>query len=261
VIAAGDITAALAELGVAADDTLFVHSGLKGALRLAGATREEKLQTLTDGLRDSVPGGLLILPTFTYSFTEGEPYDRVASPSTVGVLTEHFRTLPGVRRTADPLFSCALLGELPAAWDERLMAVGDTDSYGEHSIFAMLEELDAQLLFLGVDFEMCTFVYRVEQRLRVPYRYFKDFPGTVVDGGQRTDVTARYYVRDLESDVVNSFTPLAESLLARGDARVTRLPRGPELYVTRARAVAAEIERQLATNPDFLLRRGHPAAD
>ena len=142
-----------------------MHSGLRGALRLAGATREEKLQTLTDGLRDSVPGGLLILPTFTYSFTEGEPYDRAQSPSTVGVLTEHFRTLPGVRRTADPLFSCALLGELPAPWDERLMAVGDTDSFGEHSIFAMLEELDAQLLFLGVDFEMCTFVYRVEQQL------------------------------------------------------------------------------------------------
>jgi aminoglycoside 3-N-acetyltransferase len=259
-IAAGDITAALTELGVAADDTLFVHSGLKGALRLAGATREEKLQTLTDGLRESVPGGLLILPTFTYSFTEDEPYDRAQSPSTVGVLTEHFRTLPGVRRTADPLFSCALLGDLPAPWEERLMAAGDSDSFGEHSIFAMLEEVDAQLLFLGVDFEMCTFVYRVEQRLQVPYRYFKDFSGTVVDGAQRTDVTARYYVRDLESDVVNSFTPLAESLLARGDARVTRLERGPELYVTRARAVAAEIERRLAVNPDFLLRRGHPAA-
>jgi len=152
-IAAGDITSALADLGVGPRDTLFVHSGLKGALRLAGATRDEKLATLADGLRESVPDGLLILPTFTYSFTgDGEPFDVASSPSTVGVLTEYFRTLPGVRRTADPLFSCGVLGELPEPWARRLYGVGDVDAFGEHSVFAMLAELDAKILFIGVDF-------------------------------------------------------------------------------------------------------------
>jgi aminoglycoside 3-N-acetyltransferase len=152
-IAAGDITRALADLGVGPRDTLFVHSGLKGALRLAGATRDEKLATLADGLRESVPDGLLILPTFTYSFTgDGEPFDVASSPSTVGVLTEYFRTLPGVRRTADPLFSCGVLGELPEPWARRLYGVGDVDAFGEHSVFAMLAELDAKILFIGVDF-------------------------------------------------------------------------------------------------------------
>jgi aminoglycoside 3-N-acetyltransferase len=262
VITAGDITRALADLGVGPRDTLFVHSGLKGALRLAGSTREEKLATLAGGLRDSVPEGLLILPAFTYSFTgESEPFHLATSPSTVGVLSEYFRTLPGVRRTADPLFSCGVLGELPEPWAQRLMAVGDVDCFGERSIFAMLAELDAKILFIGVDFEFCTYVFHVEQVLRVPYRYFKDFHGTVVDGGAATPVTARYYVRDLESDVVNTFTPLARDLLADGAARGARLERGPELFVTSARAVSAGIERGMASNPDYLLRRGHPAAD
>lgn len=259
-IAAGDIASALADLGVGPRDTLFVHSGLKGALRLAGATREEKLATLAGGLRAAVPDGVLIVPTFTYSFTgAGEPFDVRATPSTVGVLTEYVRTLPGVRRTTDPLFSCAVLGDLPGPWRERLLTVGDVDCFGPHSVFALLDEADAKLLFLGVDFELCTYVYRVEQRLGVPYRYFKDFRGTVVDGDEATAVTARYFVRDLESDVENTFTPLADDLEAAGAARRARLERGPELFVTSARAVDAEIERRIAENPDYLLRRGHPA--
>ncbi|HEY1479259.1 MAG TPA: AAC(3) family N-acetyltransferase [Gaiellales bacterium] len=261
-IAAADITRALAELGVAPTDTLFVHSGLKGALRLAGATREEKLATLAGGLRGSVAGGLLVAPTFTYSFTRGEPFDVRASPSTVGVFSDYVRTLPGVRRTAEPLFSCALLGAaLPGTWGRRLLRAGDVDCFGPDSVFAYLLEVDAKLLFLGVDFEMCTFVYHVEQLLRVPYRYFKDFHGTVVDAdGEVSQVTARYFVRDLEADVENTFAPLARGLLAAGRARAGRLERGPELLVTSARAVHDEIEQRLAENPDFLLRRGHPRA-
>lgn len=270
-IAAGDITRALADLGVGPRDTLFVHSGLKGALRLAGSTREEKLATLADGLRGSVPDGLLILPAFTYSFTGdtrspggsqgagGEPFHLATSPSTVGVLSEYFRTLPGVRRTADPLFSCGVLGELTEPWARRMYGVRDVDVFGEHSIFAMLAELDAKILFIGVDFEMCTYVFHVEQQLRVPYRYFKDFHGTVVASDVSTAVTARYYVRDLDSDVVNTFTPLARDLLAGGDAGRARLDRGPELFVTSASAVSAAVARGLASNPDYLLRRGHSA--
>ena len=50
------------------------------------------------------------------------------------------------------------------------------------------------------------------------------------------------------------------TMQAAGTARRARLERGPELFVTSARAVAHEIERRIATNPDYLLRRGHPSA-
>lgn len=258
-IAAPDISRALAQLGVMRGDTLLVHSGLKGALRLAGDTREEKLVTLTAGLRDSVPDGLLILPTFTYSFTRSEDFHLRDSPSTVGILSERFRALPGVRRTTDPIFSCALLGELADPWGERLLRIGDHDCFGPHSIFGLLAQADAKLLFLGVGFGMCTFVHHIEQHLRVPYRHLKDFHGTVLDGDQRRDVTARYFVRDLDADVESHFTPLGDALLAAGEARQLQLDRGPGLYLTSARAVAARIEHTLSTRPDYLLRRGHAA--
>jgi aminoglycoside 3-N-acetyltransferase len=255
VIAARDIRRALRDLGVRADDTLWVHAGLQTALHMAGETPDQKLATVLDGLDATVACGVLALPTFTYSFTHGEDYDVAASPSTVGVLSERFRHRAGVRRTADPIFSAAVRGRLPEVWERRLFEPGDTDCFGEHSIFAFLYEADAKLLFLGVGFAYCTFVYHAEQRLGVPYRYFKEFAGTIRDGERIVPATARYFVRDLDAGVVNDFDALAGALLASGAAVRQKLPRGPALLVTSARAVEAEAVRRVREDPGFLVAR------
>jgi aminoglycoside 3-N-acetyltransferase len=256
-IEARDIAAWLTSLGVRSTDTLWVHAGVQTALKVAGATAADKVETVLDGLEQAVPDGRLMVPTFTYSFTRDAPYDTAASPSTVGVLSERFRQRRGVRRTADPIFSAAVRGPLPEEWERRLLAVGNTDCFGEHSVFAFLREVDARMAFLGVGFSYCTFVYHVEQRLAVPYRYFKTFGGTVVADGREQPTTARYFVRDLDADVESDFAALEEALLETGAARRATLPRGPSVLVTSARAVEAEAVRRIREHPDFLLSRGH----
>jgi aminoglycoside 3-N-acetyltransferase len=258
VIPASDITSAVTDLGVSASDTLFVHAGMQGALRVEGATPAEKMDTVLAGFEACVPNGVLALPTFTYSFCRGESFDIDHSPSTVGGLTEHFRHKPDVRRTPEPIFSTAIRGEAPRAWEERLFAVGDKDCFGEDSVFAYLHAVDSKLLFFGVGFEYCTFIHRVEQYLGLPYRYMKDFSGDVVVQGSARPVTASYFVRDLESDVEDEFRPLARELEARGEARTMRLPKGPHLFVVGAQAVSEVAVEMVGRHPDFLLRRGHP---
>ncbi len=244
-------------MGVRATDVLWVHAGLQTALQMAGDSPAAKVDTILDALDDAVPEGILVVPTFTYSFTREESYDVEASPSTVGVLGERFRHRDGVRRTTDPVFSAALRGTLPPAWERRLFEVHDVECFGERSIFSYLREVDAKLLFIGVGFEYCTQVHYLEQRMRVPYRYLKDFTGTVRMGGRTAPVNARYYARDLEGDVVNHFGPLGEALLASGGMISATLPRGPSLLLTSAAAVEDEATRRLRANPDFLLRKGH----
>ena len=257
VIAAGDIADAAARLGVRSDTTLFVHAGLQDALRLAGRTREQKLATMVQGLRECVRDGVLVLPAFSYSFCEGEPFDPAATPSRVGLLSEHFRRLEGVRRTLDPIFSCAVLGALPAPWERELYAVGDKDCFGPRSVFAHLVEADATLLFVGVGFEACTLVHHAEQIAGVPYRYLKDFRGEVRAGAAAREVTARYFVRRLDGDVETYLEPLGAALLRSGRARAETLARGPRLYAVDARDVVQEALARIAVEPDFLLRRGH----
>jgi len=199
-----------------------------------------------------------MLPTFSYSFCEGEDFDVARTPSTVGMLTEHFRTRDGVRRTAEPIFSTAIEGPVPQPWLDRLEAVEDKDCFGEQSVFAYLWEVDAVLLFFGVGFEYCTYIYLVEQRQSVPYRWKKRFTGDVIGvHGVRTGVFADYLVRDLEADVVNDFGPLADELRARGALAEHRIPKGPRLRAVRARQVAAVATEMMQANPDYLLERGH----
>ena len=253
-ISSADITAALAGLGVQPTDTLFVHSDMRRLLRAAGAGREEKLATVVAGLHGAVANGTLLLPTFSYSFCRGEPFSPEATPSTVGLLTEYFRRRPGVRRTAEPLFSTAVLGPTDPAWESALFGVGDKNCFGEESIFAYLVEADAKLAFLGVDGSMCTFVYLIEQRAAVPYRFFKDFAGDFIDSaGDVTRVTARYFVRRLDADVENSFAALFRALEDEGALRRTTLDRGAELTVVSARAVAATAAHGLDSDPAYLL--------
>lgn len=254
-IGAREITHALSSLGVCDRDMLYVHSGLSSAIHVEGDSREEKMDTVIAGLAGAAPGGVLAMPTFTYSFCRGEPFDVAGSPSTVGMLTEHFRHRPGVRRTAEPIFSSAILGEVPPGWGDRLYSVGDKDCFGPESIFALLSDSDAKLVFFGVGFEYCTFLYRVEQQMEVPYRYLKRFEGDVIDQGQATRTAADYFVRDLDAGVENDFAPLLEDLLARDLAHQTRIPRGPRVLVTSAGAVTAVATERVRDQPRYLLRQ------
>jgi aminoglycoside 3-N-acetyltransferase len=260
-IGAQDIAGALRSLGVRDDDVVFVHSSLQRSARVEGRGSVEKIATILDGLAAGVGGGVLAMPTFTYSFTNGEAFDVAASPSTVGLLTEHFRLRPDAVRTTDPIFSCALTGPLDDAWRPRLLDVHDIDCFGPDSIFAWLLERDALLVFFDVSFEFATLIHHVEQELlHVPYRYLKRFSGDVIARGERHPVHADFFVRDLESDVVTTLTPLWEVLEAAGVTTSASIERGPVLRAVRASAVAEHAREQVARNPDFLLERGHREA-
>lgn len=251
-IAAGDIVATLRGLGVSGGP-LMVHADLRACLRVSGGNPLEKLETVESALVRLAGDGPLVMPTFTYSFCRGENYDPTWSRSVVGVLSEHFRHRPDVRRTMDPLFSAAVLGEVPERW-ERLFDVDDVDCFGPESMFAMLHELDATLMFLGVGIEACTFVHYAEQLHRVPYRQIKQFYGRVIEGGRRMPAVARYFVRPLDGTVEADFGRLERTLLDSGRAQTRALENGPTVTVTTARSVEKTVTEGLEQNPRFLLR-------
>jgi aminoglycoside 3-N-acetyltransferase len=257
-ISAQQITDAIRSLGVAPGDTMMVQAELLSSLRVEGGTREEKLATIVAGLRGAVAEGTLILPAFSYSFCRGEVFDPETSATGIGPLPEYFRTLPGVRRTLDPIFSASVLGPVPARWERRLFEEPNADALGDDGIFGFLRDVNAKLLLYGVVFNACSFAHHLEQISDVPYRFWKEFPGTVRANGSERSLTVRYFVRDLDSDTVSNFNPLGDALIEAGRARTTTIPRGPKLIVTDAHSVVDVGLEKLAEHPEYLLRRGHP---
>ena len=106
-----DILASLRAVGVRRGSILLVHSSLSAFGYVRGGPA-----TLIAALREALgPRGTLFVPTHSNNVLGAPPYDPAQSRSNTGAVTEYFRRLPGVLRSAHPTHSDAGIG--PAAAD------------------------------------------------------------------------------------------------------------------------------------------------
>jgi aminoglycoside 3-N-acetyltransferase len=195
-ITPGDVTSALQSVGVDTGSTVMVHADAIVAAQFVCSSREQSLDLLIEAIEAAIgDSGTLVIPTFSYSFTKGEPFDVLHTPSAVGMVSERFRTLRGVFRSFDPIFSFACRGSRA----RELCAIPVKECFGAESVFAALHRLNAHIVDLGCSMSRGgTFVHYVETAHGVDYRYKKVFSGTVVlpDRGTR-EFSVVYDVRDL----------------------------------------------------------------
>lgn len=215
---------ALRSLGIRAGDGLLIHS----ALHFLGSPVDglaTYLQALDEVIGCLAPpmAGTLAVPTFNFAFGEGQPYDPVQTPSKgMGTFSEYIRQHPVARRTAHPMQSLAAIGRHRDDLVDR-----DTPSAFEPgSAFARMVELDFKLLLLGADIQAASIFHDSEQRLGVPYRFWKDFTGSVTTGDGLVERTCRMYVRDLDLDPHTELYPLQAALQAAGQWRSVPLNYG-----------------------------------
>jgi len=203
-----ELISSLDRLNVRTGDTICVFSDLTQF----GVPKEIKLEVQRYGVEVLLeayietlisqvgPTGTVIMPAFTYSACEGEIFDLKESKSTVGALTELFRKKYATHRSQHPIFSFSGLGSKAA----DLMEVRTLDCFGSDSFFDhMIRHRGKYVLFGTTLINSGTFVYFSMQKMQVPYRYFKEFTGRIKLADQITEVKVPYYVRHLDSDVID----------------------------------------------------------
>lgn len=246
----------LHSVGLQTGDGLLVHS----ALQYLGRPVEgvgmyySALRTVLDGAEPaSTPGsdpqaltqGTLAVPTFNFAFARGLPYDPETTPSEgMGAFSEYIRQHPGARRTTHPMQSLAVLGR----YADDLASRDTASAFDPGSAFERMLELDFKLLLLGADIQAVSMLHYSEQRLGVPYRYWKDFSGQIhlPNGWQRR--TYRMYVRDLELDPRIELYPVQETLHRRGQWSTVELNYG-SISACRLIDFVAAIDELLAADP------------
>ena len=102
IVSRADVKKALDLLGVKKGMKLIVHSTFSSIGHMNGGP-EEFCRVLMEKIG---PDGVLMMPAFTFDIYEGSRqgklFDFCNSASTTGILTETFRRMPGVKRSADP---------------------------------------------------------------------------------------------------------------------------------------------------------------
>jgi len=227
-----DVTEALVSIGVEKGSTALVHPDAIVAAQFRSVPSAQRLDALIEAVEAAIgTSGTLIIPTFSYSFTKGEPFDALHTPSVVGMVSERFRTLAGVFRSSDPIFSFAARGRVA----EKLCSIPVNECFGQKSVFAELHRMNAQIVDLGCSMTRGgTFVHYVEITHGVDYRYKKEFSGTVVlpDGTSR-ECSVVYHVRDLTRSSVVDLRRLQRRLVNEKKLRAVDVGR------TRITAVTA----------------------
>lgn len=244
-----DITASLREVGLRPGDGVFLHSSLSSFGEIEGGS-----QTVIDALDEVLgPEGAIVMPAFplvggTQEYLSTDPvFDLAETPSTMGALTERFRTSPGVVRSLHPTHSVAARG--PGA--EALLAGHDEAEtpFGAGTPFARMIERGMVQLWFGVGLRIFT-LYHSFECMRpdgFPIEVFaaERVEARVIDGeGRERTVSTLVHDPVVSAQKDNVRAPILEHLLATGVLKRTTLGRG-EVMAARMPELMDELETLL----------------
>jgi aminoglycoside 3-N-acetyltransferase len=216
-----DISYSMEAAGVFPGDTLMIHGDAIVAAQLVGPPKEKRLEILFDAIKRYLgPGGTLIVPAFSYSFTKGETFDVLNSPSTVGTFSEQFRLIHPNKRSKHPIFSVTAVGR----YEREFINSRVTDCFGEHTCFQLVHKLGGKLMNLGCDL-MLTYTHYCEQMFGVSYRYFKEFNGYVIDSEKKYQLTTQYFVGSRDIYYSLNLGRLKERLTSKKELRIVSFGR------------------------------------
>ena len=247
-----DILRTLEQVGAHTCKILCMHTELSFGMPNPELKRSELLKVLFDTIMElGVP--TVCVPTFTFSFCNDELYDVKNSSSKMGALNEYIRKLNIATRSVDPLMSFALVGN-----DRGLVEDIGHHSAGAHSTFDNLHYRNGvKFLFFGARLAECfTYIHYVEEREAVPYRYNREFTGTIVNDDKTYQDTYTLFVRfanviPLANAKYEMFL-LEKNLLKKipcGDSSIACIDE-PTAYET--------IAGNLQTDIDYFLDQPHP---
>ena len=248
-----DFVSALRAVGLKGGDTVFSHGNLGFfGYPAEGRMPQEVFQLVRDSFREVIGAeGTLVVPTFTYSFCKGAPFDHARSPSTCGAFTEWARQQPDAHRSRDPLFSVAALGHRA----EELTENTPVECFGPGSFWERFFTTAGMICNLNFD-AGSTFVHYVERVLDVPYRTNKEFAGEFLVEGRVLPGRAIFFCRDLtQPGTAAAFERFDSIARQRGHARRAQVGRGSVVGI-RATAVHDLILDMLPVEPWFLTAAG-----
>lgn len=255
-ITRGDLSRVLRQVGADRCDVLFVHSGLSfGSPNLA--LGRNGLLSAVWGAIEELGVATVCMPTFTFSFPNGDDYDRDRTKTPMGALNEWFRRLPDVVRSVDPIMSVAARGR-----EIDLVESIGKHSCGPGSTYDKIHRRGGNVLFLflGVPCHECfTYSHFVEAFFEVPFRYHRPFSGRITAAGRTWEDTyyhfARYY----------GVSPVSDDRLERDLRRSGRLREAPlgDGCVSAVEEAAAFdlLAERLAQDPFYLAARVYEPAE
>lgn len=171
------------------------------------------LNSILDALLDVVGNnGTILLPTYNFDFCKGITYDYLNTPSRSGALGKAALKRKDFVRTTNPIYSFAVAGKDK----NKLYNLKHSSCFGNDSPFYYLHKNNSKYFSIGIDIKDSGFTpgHYIEEKVRVSYRYFKDFTGKYIDKNKTEKIVKyKFYVKDRSKSVRTGISVKFDKLL------------------------------------------------
>ncbi len=196
-------------LEISRSDTVLLHGDAAIVSQFNWYSKKMDSNWFTNSILEYfASSGSLVVPTFTYSFTKKQAFEPLKTPSAIGQFSEMFRLNSRMIRTTHPIFSVMVIGEL----EEKVLNSSVEDCFGPNTFFDVLAKANGKVVTLGCGIDKgLTYIHSIEQKMKVPYRFFKEFEGDLIlDESKKLKVS--YFVRELKVSTELNVTRLIQEL-------------------------------------------------
>ena len=258
------------ELALESNALVWLHSGIKGLGIL-----EDGINTITEAFSEVLYDGILIIPTFSYSWNRMEQFDRLTTecPDMGGYASKAWKNSK-FQRNFNPIFSVAIMDNTAdkSVAEALVNESTKTTCFGDGSSFDLMEKISASrpghIILLGGAHDdvvfRSTFLHLVEERVGVPYRYVKYFFNPS-DHHEKVGQYVRYFSEEeykiqtfknppdyYRFPIKESYNQLGNDLTNEG--MIKRISFGySETRMVEIYAFCEWLENKLLFNPEFLM--------
>ncbi len=230
----------------------FLHVKLRNLQRLSGLSYAQLSEAVIEQFRRYRPFAILVPSYSIYAFMHGGVFHRRFSRAETGRFGEEIRRQDTAWRSPDPMYSVLdPLGYLPG------LNLDYTRTFGEHSLFEHLREMDDIIINLDLGGIWSTHFHQAEIAHQVPYRFHRRLSGVLYHDETRWEtVEYQAYLRATGPDGGSHPAYHRENtrryLLDQGALNLTT-HQGVELVWTSASVFLDAVNQALDRDPEFLI--------
>ena len=160
----------------------------------------------------------IFVPTFSYDFLRKGNYDHLLSLPDIGRFSNEFFNIYHKNRSLDPVFNyCSIFPE------KKVKNLWCKNAFGKSSFFEKMS--DKEFLVINFDLPMfsSTFIHYLENKFKVPYRFLKNFEGSITYREKVIYSNYEYYVRDLNKNSIYNSKKLRSFLCEKNILKESNL--------------------------------------
>jgi len=244
----------IGELDIPKGKLILLHvrlKGIKNKEQYSNLSYEDLSKLVLDVFNDLFQPKSIIVPTYTYAFTNSGIYHRLFSKSEVGRFSEEVRKNFAVYRTPDPVFSVV---DTSKYLSEKKEEIDYTTAFGDSCWREHLHKENCAVVNVDIDDLRYGQLHYIENLADVEYRYHKKFEGIVYeDETNYRNIEYRYFVRDLDLDPQWDRDKIEEHLVQEGILQV-RERNSIKTSRVFSQDLKNEVMSKLEHDPHFLLQ-------